>query len=951
MLIRLLGQIGAESDGEGLVPAPGRVAAGVLAYLALAEGRQLSADALMDAVWDRPPESARNALQVAISKLRKVYGPDLIESSPAGYRLRSSLVRVDWDESRRLARDGGVAWEDGRARQGLAAAERALALFGGHPFTGWTSTVADGYKVRAEQLNADLRLLEARCWLALNNPSRAAELLDVLASEQPLAERVHAALMEALAASGRPAEALALYDRLRRRLADELGADPSPALQELFARLLADGATPTTPSTPRRVAPGRTKLPATASPLFGREEDVAAVMTVLESGHNVLTLLGPGGIGKTRLAIEVGRAASRRRQAPAIFVDLTAAQNHAEVVPAISGALEVAFEDWDVALADTGALVLLDNAEHVLDGVRHAVGPLTQVAGLSVLTTSRTPLRLRDEYVIPVDGLAAERPNDPALLLLSDRARLSASTASREAAALQVLAARADGMPLVLELLASALQWQTPASLVAHLDEVMPQITALESDRPRRHLSVEAAVSWSLEQASESARVALGALAIPRGGFDLDAATALLSAAVPQGVPLQLLSELLDLSLVQRVAGPGHVRFRMLEPLRLHSRESTLVPDPPDSIHRAHAIHLLEAATRAAATYDVTREAVDLLMDHEAVNVQQAVAWLWENDPETTAGYLGSLLFVWYYRDDDDNVVTWSERALLASAGSDLDRAQIALARLTIRLWQGEGTDDELEQLFALVRPHIPTLDLNWERRWRFCEFRMAVRAGDTDAAVEWIEAYPADSARTRLRKADLRLELFESDELREVEALAVAQTWLQSADVAAHPDYKVVFLNYFGYLALRAGRVSDAAVALGEALQLGRGTGLLAQTALVVNNLAWVALEQNRYAEAVGLVAENFDDPAVKTDTVLRVEGAVIVGLALVGLEQSKLASAIAAEVENLIRSSPHAIDTYAKRRLTELAAAVPAYDGVPSTAAGVAAMVQQAQRCLNGC
>lgn len=918
MLVRLLGPVGAGPVDGPVTPAPGRVPAAVLAQLALAQGRLVSSEALADGTWDRPPASARNALQVAISKLRKLYGPELVESASTGYRLRTSLVRVDWEEASRRAADAATALERGRPGEALASVEAALSLFTGQPFAGWETVAADAARRRAEALLLDLRLLEARCHLGTGAGDRAVALLQAQASAAPLHEPLHQALMEALSAAGRPAEALQVYEGVRRRLVEELGADPSPQLQELFGRLLA-GTGPALPARPVPRAAGATRLPVHASPLLGREWDVDAVSGLIRAGHRLLTLLGPGGIGKTRLSVAVARRLAQDPQQSAYFVDLTEVPESSGVLVAVETALDAAVEDWATALGGERTLLVLDNAEHVLEGVRDVAGRALHVEGVSVLVTSRTPLRLGAERPFAVDPLPAARPEDPAVLLLADRAGLLPDQLRTVEGALCELAARADGVPLVLELLGSALRWYAPAELLGQLEDRLVELRSQDHDRPARHLSLEAVTRWSLHQATLPARAALGALTVPRGSVDLQAATELVAAAVPQeSAPMGLLSELLDLSLLQRLPDPGQIRLRVLEPIRLAALRSPLVPAPADAVRVAHARHYLAAAEEADAQYATTGESARDLVRHDDANLRQAVEWLWDHDPDAAAQHLGSALFTWYYNDRDDDVVAWARRALATGAGSPAARARVALAGLSSLLWQRSADSADITRLFDIVAPCVDDFDPEWRRRWIACQSSRHLLLGDPDAALRWLREYPADTPHAQLRLHLAQMEAF-GYAGQHSEATSAITRALQSTAIADHPRNRAALLNAAGYSAVIDGRLDEAAAYLGTALTLCHTHGLLAQAGMVANNLAWLALEKGEFSAAISSVAGALEEPRLRTDRLQVVEAATIAGLALHGLGHLRAASDVAHRVAHL-HAEGRVLDAYGHSKVVQL-------------------------------
>ncbi|WP_354248444.1 BTAD domain-containing putative transcriptional regulator [Arthrobacter sp. UYEF20] len=425
MFVRLLGEVVVGEDHASLAAPPGRVAAAVLAHLALARGRIVTPESLIEAVWDIGPETARNAIQVGVSKLRRQLGVGILEGTRAGYRLRTDMIRVDWFDAEQLIARARHDLDAGRYGSALDTTAAAEALFKGEPLMGLASNASETCRHAARELWTSVVMSRARALLGLGQSEESIASLKVESTRDPLNEPVHVILMRALAMSGRHAEALAVYEGLRTRLRDELGITPSGSTQELFTQVLNGYPEPEQP----RPAP-TLSLPVPGTPLIGRDHEVDAVVELFTGGNRMVSLLGPGGIGKTRLAIEAGRRIATGHGRPVIFVDLTAAESPGDVIPTIARCLNTDLECLVEVLANTRTLLVLDNAEHVVAGVAAASSLLLTVEGITLLVTSRRPIRLQEERTLDVDGLIVDGPLNPAIQLLAERAGYGAAEAN-----------------------------------------------------------------------------------------------------------------------------------------------------------------------------------------------------------------------------------------------------------------------------------------------------------------------------------------------------------------------------------------------------------------------------------------------------------------------------------------------------------------------------------------
>jgi predicted ATPase/DNA-binding SARP family transcriptional activator len=590
--VRLLGAFQVSSGGV-VRSLPGARLQGLLARLALAGGRAVEPAVLVGAIWpEEPPSGPGPALQTLVSRLRRALFPDVVVQVGGGYRL--AAADVDALHFERLA----AAGRDSLRRGDLAAAETALAeavaLWGDRPGSApaAVAAVAPAVATRLARLSVEAVADLAEAELFSGRAEAAAARLAALLAEQPVHERAAGLLMDALAAVGREAEALAVYERVRGSLADVLGADPGTALRDRHLRLLRP-TPPPPPSPPASRAgppapPGQSGLPAPLTSFIGRDDDLARVGALLTAGR-LATVLGPGGAGKTRLAIE----AARRRPGEVRLVDLASVTEPAKVATAVLAAiglrggalLDARRRPEDVLAGELGgreSLLLLDNCEHLIDAVAHLVAELlSRCPGLRVLATSREPLAIDGEALVPLGPLTLPEPGDgvteagrtAAVRLFVERAAAVHPGFAVDPLTLPLIkdVVRAlDGLPLALELAAARLRTLSLDELAAGLSDRFRLLTSGNRTAPPRHRTLRAVIAWSWDLLDDRERVVAERISILPGGV-----TPASAAAVCAGIPVapddlpDLLAALVDRSLLQLAPG----RYRMLESIREYGAE------------------------------------------------------------------------------------------------------------------------------------------------------------------------------------------------------------------------------------------------------------------------------------------------------------------------------------------------------------------------------------------
>lgn len=627
------------------VPVTSPHQATLLVALALSPGAVVSTDRLVDLLWgDAPPPSAVNSLQSHLTRLRsRLESPELVERVGAGYRLAIDHRDVD---ATRFADLVAVARHAPPA-DALTALDEALSLWRGddlgglvdHPFS------AEQAGLAAQRVEA----LETRGRLRLDHGDHAGAITDLhgVLDLEPLRDTAVASLVRALAATGRLAEADRAWRAHRDRLADELGLDPSPSLEALHVALLRGELSADVATATRTVLSSRPPRP--RSRLVGREDAVAAVRHHLGQSP-ITTIVGPGGVGKTRLATEV---VVEDVPGTVVWVDLTDAGDvgdvHGRIALALgarSGSGPRVLDGLVDALGSRDLLLVVDNCEHVVDDTAGLVDGLLRVApGLKVLATSREPLRIDGERVVrlaPLSDRVGGEARPPALELLLDRAGdlIDADDPDHLRLALEITQ-RLDGLPLALELAARQVPNLGLATLHEQLAGSLDLLAGGRSPHPA-HRDLRALVEWSTDLLDPEEARALTELAVLAGPFDLDMAGRLLATSTPpvQRVPT-VLAALVERSLVARDDGVGH---RLLDTVR-----NILLARLPAAARHELAVRHVDAVSsilrEAAAALESDREpeAVQRL-DHLVPDLQAAVRWVRDHrDLERAAALAASL--------------------------------------------------------------------------------------------------------------------------------------------------------------------------------------------------------------------------------------------------------------------------------------------------------------------
>jgi predicted ATPase/DNA-binding SARP family transcriptional activator len=649
---RVLGPFEVARDGSLVGPA-GSKRRGVLAMMVLRANRAVPAGDLVDGLWagDCPPTAA-NVVQTYVSAWRKALEPDraargggtrLATVGPA-YRLRVDPEELDLDLFLQAVAEGTAAVARGDSEAGAARLGVALGLWRGPPLADLAGLP---FHDAAAASLAELRLQAVEEWaaatLACGNARQVLPALTAARDSSPLRERLSELLMWALLQDGRQAEALGVYEETRRVLADELGADPGTGLREMQSRVLRQDPA-------LRPPPGAGsghRLPVLTDSFVGRGRELSEVGALIKK-QRLVSLTGPGGCGKTRLAIEVASRLTVGGEARAVFFVDAAPLPDAALIPdrlvramgVRPGPGQSTADALARAVGDRQLIAVVDNLEHLPDAAPVVVDLLRAGPGLRLLATSRAPLHARGEHLYPVPPLALPGPGLPAspaahtaaVELFADRATAADPAFQLTAENLPLVAEICqglDGLPLAIELAASRARVLPPASLLARLNRRLDLLSGAAGDRPARHQTLRATIDWSYQLLDDTTRTAFRALAVFRGGWNIPAAAVVCDQAEEVAL-LGRLEALVDASLIEPAAAAGgSQRFRMLESLREFALERLTACGEEQAARARHADFAYRLAIQTAPELTGPQQISCLdKLEADRDNIGSALRWL-----------------------------------------------------------------------------------------------------------------------------------------------------------------------------------------------------------------------------------------------------------------------------------------------------------------------------------
>lgn len=716
MEVDVLGELEVRVDGEPVSIEASRERA-VLEVLVLHAGDLVATDRLVDALWgEAAPATAAKSLQSHVSRLRSVLPDGVIVTELHGYRLAVDRDEVDLHRFTRLVDEAREARRHGDPARAARLLGAALPLWRGEPLADLAEgPLRDGQRARLAELR--LAAIEARLGdeLALGEHEQLVPELEALVAEHPLREPLWAHLMLALYRAGRRADALSAYGRLRQVLREELGVHPTAEIRELEAQILREDPALSAPATPPPCT-----LPTPLSSFVDRELERSDLVRSLRE-HRLITLLGPGGVGKTRLAVEVARAVLADWPDGVWWVDLTDVPSADALLPQLLAALDITpvgalplHEVLSRSLADRRQLLVVDRAERLVDDLGPLLASVLERApGVAALVTSRAPLEIAAERRVPVLPLGlpdADRPGtaDSVTLFVERRANRGATVRDDELPAVAALCRQVDGLPLGIELTAAQLDTLPADELLAHLERRPEDVLAFaRPDVDDTHTSLRNVLASTTALLSDRQRRLLGDLAVFPSSFDLAAARVV-------GSPLDLgdFDRLVDVALVVPIpTSDGERRYRLADTTRAFA--ATLVDEGERAAAaERHADHFRRLAVRAGRAMETRQERRWIAhLTRDDANLRQAMGWYGEHRPGGRLDFARGVGFAWFQRGLYAEQVSLMETMLAAVEGAEtVDEEAVAWAHLRV-IWPAFLLGD-----FEAAAHHLEAAEQGFER-------------------------------------------------------------------------------------------------------------------------------------------------------------------------------------------------------------------------------------------
>ncbi|SFI60744.1 Predicted ATPase [Streptosporangium canum] len=649
MRVAVLGPIRVSADDGTSIDVGGARLRGLLARLALSAGQVVQAESLVDALWgEHPPAGAAKALHALVYRLRKALGSVAVESVATGYRLWVRAEDVDADRFEDLAARGRRELAADRPDRAAALLGEALALWRGPaladvldaPFSGTAAARLEELRIAAaeDRFDAGLRLGHHTAILAD---------LEAASAEHPLRERLAALRMRALHAAGRQADALGVFEQVRSTLADQLGIDPSEELRT--TRLAVLRGEREVPRARAEAGPGR--LPAPLTSFIGRDDELELLSRLLETSR-LVTVVGPGGAGKTRLALE---AASRHRTHRRDRVWLVSLAGTDVVAEAVLGALSAPgarpvgggpaepVDQVAELLGGAEAVLVLDNCEHLVAAAAEFTGRLLERRPyLTVLATSREPLGVIGEAICRLGPL----PRPAAVRLFTDRATAVRPGVVLDDAPVIDIVRRLDGLPLALELAAARLRTMDADQIAQRLDDRFRLLASGNRSAQPRQRTMHAVIDWSWDLLTDEEKTLARRLSVFPAGTGAAAIEAICSGqALPPGDIAYVLGSLVDKSIVERASGG----YRMLETIRAYAAGKLDVAGERETTRDRFTRHFADLAEEHGPLLRSHEQEESLrLFDTEYDNLVHALRTALDGHDATTAARLVATLH-WYW--------------------------------------------------------------------------------------------------------------------------------------------------------------------------------------------------------------------------------------------------------------------------------------------------------------
>jgi predicted ATPase/DNA-binding SARP family transcriptional activator len=899
--VSVLGPVEVRRAGQ-LISVPAGKTSELLVRLALDAGSSVRTDRLMEDLWgDDSVRTTRNTVQSKIAKLRRALGdPTVVVGGDGGYTLIVDPLEVDAVAVLTRATEATALLGNGDVGDAADLCATTLQMFRGDLLT----SAGDGDWViphRARLDAARMQLLETgyAARLRLGDSGDVIGDLEMAVTSYPYQESLWVLLITALYQAGRQAEALATYQRVRQQLADELGLDPGPQLQQLEQQILIHDTTIApvrSPTTINHLVVGN--LPSIAADLVGRDTEIAGLCDLLAT-NRLVEIVGPGGIGKTAVAIATARMSSL---SPGIerggvwLARLETAVTANDVIDTLIAALNVTGGETALyeRLKGNDALVILDNCEHVVDAAAElAVRLLDTAPGIRILCTSQVPLDIDGETLFELAPLAL----GDAAELFSRRATAQRRTqrAVDDHQAVLELCRSLDGLPLAIELAAARTKTLSIEEITRRLDDRFNVLNDPTSRRPERRRALKATIRWSYELLFPDDQRGLWALATFAGGAPLAAVESVLeSLAVPAGASIDVVGRLASRSLVivDDDDTAGRVRYRLLDSVRAFALEAMTDADVTDIAHAAHAAWFAHAAGASTLGVRSNHQAEHLAFARaERANIDAALAWSMVHDPLLALRIVTGFGWAWVVLGDSRG----AQRLLAAldSAGSTAPADERATA-LLLAGWLEASTG-----ALAPARDHIAAAaelaaaigDVDLQARSCYYLAYVVSHHGEFQHALELTDRsrdlYASldrawDQAANGLFAA--RAAISAGDEKRSLEACDEVEHWLQTVDdpwLHARRDAML------GELARLQHRFDDAVMHIGRAVEASRRLGFLQTEAYQTASLGRAQCQAGDYESGAATLELAIDKAEATGDARMATLARVHLGRVLRALGQ----------------------------------------------------------------